>query len=426
MLSKGFKGYIQAAALASVVAACPLAAQADLTWTERNPNAGAAGQPDVTQVIYAGGHYVAVGDGTILESDDGVTWTDVYQLTAQSFDVPRVAYGNGIYVAGFGVFVDDGSGQNITVEKGSWATSKDGVHWTPAHAHNPPASEIVFADDQFTVVGTSCGENTGVQIQPGDTFTCSAADIQTSTDGQTWITHAPTADGAFFLPKHLGFANGLFLTFMPAGVNTDKAYVSNDAVNWQAVASLGMNVDGFDLGPIRVFGGTVRALSDQGYPVIATSHDEHAWEGVGYLRGFNSQRDQVRDAGYFKDMVSYGDALLAPVVAETKFSMWLGHEGQQEWCDLSGFPASAHGVAMAVNGGQIVVVGATGEIFSTPPAASAVALSCDSGGDTFPGDLTAKSIPVSSGGKGTMDPFILMGLLGLAGLRRRGGARHSA
>lgn len=431
MLKTGSKRYISLVGSLLLMAVYPLIAQATLQWTERNPNAGATGQPDFTQVIYAAGHYVAVGDGTIMESADGVSWTEVYHHSGLGYGSAEVAYGSGIFVAGFGILVDDGLGENITVEKGSWATSEDGVNWTATAPHDPPASELIFADGQFAMVGTICGENQGRQIQPGETFLCLPTDIETSSDGVTWTSYAPTAGGVSYLPYNLSFANGLFISFSPSGVNTDTAYVSSDAVHWDAVATLGMNVAGFNLGRMRVIGNTVRAFSDKSYPEIASTQDAHTWHMVAYLSKISSQHSQTSNHGHFDDMVSYGNQLLALVVSGIEFSanagysMWLGSNDKQQWCELDGYPASTQGVAMAVHGGQVVVVGGDGEIFSTAPSANAESLSCDSGGYRFPAYLTGDSVPVSSGGRGDLDLLLLCALLGLV-LRRRGGARCPA
>ena len=420
MFTNGFKLSCGGLLLAAMAAAN---AASGLQWTERNAKAGATGQPDLREIIYAGGQYIAAGGNTIMQSADGVTWTTVYQPT-QGFEVEQIAYGNGIYVAGGSVLVDDGTGQNILVETGTWATSKDGVHWAVSSPHDPPGSEIIFGDGQFTMVGTTCGEDTGVQIQPDEIFYCDVHGMDTSRDGLTWTKQALVTSKPPFSPTSLGYANGLFLSVNYTGLGLETTYVSGDAVHLDATSTLSINIAGFKFGRIRVLGNTAYALSSSGTPALATTQDGYTWHLVGYIWGLNAQGYQVRNQGHFDDMVSYGDSLLAPVVNGTDFSskatysMWLGKSGQETWCLLSGYPSGIHGVAMAVHEGQAVVVGAKGEIFSTPPASSSVSFSCASGGDTFPGTITAESVPVNDG-KGVVDPLILLGLLGLAGLRRR-------
>jgi hypothetical protein len=142
-----------------------------ITWTGRYSGPGGA----VNRIAYGNGLWVAgLSGGTILTSPDGITWTS---RTSQfgATDINDVAYGNGTWVA---------------VGPGKISSSSDGITWT-ARTANMSTNDIysvVYANSVWVAVGAGGG-------------TTNTGGIVYSTDGITWtrksqsLTVGPTYRG---------------------------------------------------------------------------------------------------------------------------------------------------------------------------------------------------------------------------------------
>jgi len=164
------------------------------TWTVRTPPNGA----NYTDVAYANGRFVVVG-GTaagatqpVAYSDDGITWT----LPATPFTVTRtgIAYGNGIWVA---------VGTNAVS-----ISNDNGVNWTTTTGISAlgPASGVSFGNGLFCAVALAGG-------------------IITSTNGLTWTSVSITNSGVLL---DVAFGNQKFVTIDTAG----RVFISNDGATW--------------------------------------------------------------------------------------------------------------------------------------------------------------------------------------------------
>src|SRR5690606_31022384 len=107
------------------------------------------------KVVYAKGTFVAVGDGEVMTSPDGVVWTS--RSAAEANNWWGLAYGNGKFVA----VASDGTNRVMT--------SSDGATWTNS---TTPLSRtwngVAYGNGLF--VTTAYSNNT----------------IMTSPDGATW------------------------------------------------------------------------------------------------------------------------------------------------------------------------------------------------------------------------------------------------
>ena len=142
-----------------------------ITWTGRYSGPGGA----INKIAYGNGLWVAgCSGGTILTSPDGITWTS---RTSQfgATDIADVAYGNGLWVA---------------VGPAKISTSSDGITWT-ARTANMSTNDIyavAYANSVWVAVGSGGG-------------TTNTGGIVYSTDGITWtrksqsLTVGPTYRG---------------------------------------------------------------------------------------------------------------------------------------------------------------------------------------------------------------------------------------
>ena len=125
-------------------------------------------------VIYAGGQFVAVGQGCAMTSPDGITWT--------SRTVPEnnlwwgLTYGNGLYVTVSYV------GTNRVM------TSPDGITWTARKVPNGDWYSVAFGDGKFVAV-SSLGNKVMTSVNGINWFTEVATEF-TNAAGY-WITTGP-------------------------------------------------------------------------------------------------------------------------------------------------------------------------------------------------------------------------------------------
>jgi len=203
------------------------------SWTDRSSGTSA----ELRSVAYGNGVYVAGGSGAILTSSNGINWTQQSSLSAVAMvwsgdkfvgvnylggnrgivfstngllwtliSLPTgpldIAYGNGVYLAVFGL--------------SPIYRSTDGTNWS-AIPNSPSAyiSRVTHEGGKFVASGSSGG-------------------FWTSLDGLSW-TNTPlfgtgTADSCNFI----AYGNGVYIRGgepYPYGVNT--FFVSTDGLNWQ-------------------------------------------------------------------------------------------------------------------------------------------------------------------------------------------------
>lgn len=132
------------------------------TWTARTPGSGFNGA--FYGVIWASSLslFVAVGNGTIQTSPDGITWTQ--RVSNAGVQNRCVAFGNGKIV----VTMFDGASTY------SVYTSTNGTVWSTTVMSVPLSTETLAFGN-------------GVFVSPSDAT--GSANVYTSTDGLTWSTH---------------------------------------------------------------------------------------------------------------------------------------------------------------------------------------------------------------------------------------------
>jgi hypothetical protein len=146
------------------------------TWTQQTSPAGSTAM--LESVIFDGTRFVALGNGNVIASSDGVTWTSI--ATGVSTNVSYLAFGASKYVA------VGGSGNSATI-----LTSPDAVTWTPQSATFGPLRSVIFAAGTFVATGN--GYNNGT------------AGILTSPDGITWTPETSQSLNG------VGYANSKFV-----------------------------------------------------------------------------------------------------------------------------------------------------------------------------------------------------------------------
>lgn len=160
-----------------------------------------AGNRGGTVILFAGDRFVVLGAGEgsfPLVSDDGINWTVHSQSIYGSFN--RVAYGNGLYVAG-------GPFSGIV-------TSPNGIEW----------SEVWLSGSSF---GLAFGADRWIQV--------THVESRTSVDGKTWEDAGLPPAGR----SAVAFGNGAFV----AAPHTATTTMSADGVVWRYrhVAAIGPN-----------------------------------------------------------------------------------------------------------------------------------------------------------------------------------------
>jgi hypothetical protein len=239
-------------------------------WTVRNPTPTDA---LINQITYGAGKFVAVGNsGTVLTSDDGITWTEQPRL-AERPTLSCVVFGNAVFVAldqlgtsytspdgrvwtkgsstgldSSGPMIAFGNGLFLAKSAGNlFATSTDGRLWTPRTTGVTLAGwSIAFDGTQFLV---ATGSRTYLTTTDAITWTprifptgstvyrfvagsnrivaeLSNGLIAQSTDGITWAT--PSLSQAY----NVGEANGKFFA-----VANNQIATSADGLTWTATGT---------------------------------------------------------------------------------------------------------------------------------------------------------------------------------------------
>ncbi|MGE5624759.1 MAG: hypothetical protein ACM3ZT_04345 [Bacillota bacterium] len=399
MSGRGIKGLRSILGLGLLLATAAVTAGSGtaLTWTWNNlMTTGPALTLD--DLSFGNGVYVAVGDDTtpaaeILESPDGTNWSTVYSGASNTF-LQHVVYGNGVFVA--------------TDEHTTWLSSTDGVTWSPIAI--PPAHGNVplFANGLFTIFGSDCG--------------C----METSSDGQTWTSQATSRPTL----TNIVSTGTEFVGLNVASSGAAVAFQSKDGVTWtktgefKATAGTYFNIlrssgNGFIAAGYAPYGESCVGVycNPNIIPAVATSADGVNWNYTILNSGDLSD-------GTFADASYDGHLYLAVFWSDNPNAMAVSADGAS-WCKLAGFPTMPVLTAVIQIGSQTFITGTSGQIVSAATSSS----------ETF-GCLDAPSsyVPPNSGGgggggsgggggggygSGGVDVLTLLGLLGLAALRRR-------
>ena len=188
-------------------------------------------------VTYGNGIFVAVGgDGTIITSSDGKTWTSRSSGTSEWLN--GVTYGNGIFVA---------VGGNRTI-----LTSADGQTWrsrsSDSSTNTNHLSGVTYGNGIFVAV-----EDKGI--------------ILTSVDGQTWTSQS---SGTSNVLRGVTYENGIFVAVGDKGIILTSA----DGQTWRSRSSDSSTNTNY-LSGVTYGNGIFVAVGSGG--IILTSVDGQTW-----------------------------------------------------------------------------------------------------------------------------------------------------
>jgi hypothetical protein len=228
--------------------------EAGTTWTLRNLG------NDLFGVTYGNGLFVAVGgDGAILTSPDGVTWTARTSVT--SYSLYSVTYGDGLFVA---------VGRN-----GAILTSPDGVNWTQQTSGTSDGlSNVTYGNGMFVAVG---GYGTILTSPDGVNWTARASGTSNILYGVTYGNNTFVAVGG----------DGTILT-SSNGVNWTVRFLETSYIFTEVTYGNGM----FVVVGLSPLGGAVFTSSD------GVNWTERAWGAIGYLYGVTYANDTFVAVGF--------------------------------------------------------------------------------------------------------------------------------
>jgi hypothetical protein len=159
------------------------------------------GAPDLKDVSYGAGVFVAVGlGGAIYSSPDAVTWT--LRTPPNAANYTDIAYANGRFVV---------VGTTVVGVTQPVAYSDDGITWTlPSTPFTATRTGIAYGDGKWVAVGSQA--------------------VSISTDnGVTWTS--TTGISALALAQGVSFGNGIF-----SAVGINGVVTSPDGVTWTTVS----------------------------------------------------------------------------------------------------------------------------------------------------------------------------------------------
>jgi photosystem II stability/assembly factor-like uncharacterized protein len=187
---------------------------------------------NLTDIIYAQGKYVAIGQDKIATSTDLVHWT--IQSTGTTTTLFGLCYGNGKFV--------------VVGESRTLLTSENAITWenhSSAIGTNQVLNSVIFEDNKFVITG-----NYGIYV---------------STDTETWVHKAYTSATSVCYGEK-GFV---------ACRSNGNVLVSTDGESWvERETATSVILRGIEYGADRYV-----AVGDDG--TIIVSEDTIEWESVG-------------------------------------------------------------------------------------------------------------------------------------------------
>lgn len=200
----------------------------------------------LTQLRHAAGRFLALGEyGTVISSDDGVSWTS--HATGYSRSISDIAFGNGVYVI---------CGRDY----GTVLTSYDLNTWEIANPPEVPFNGfgMTFANGRFHLCG-------------------SGGDVASSADGLTWTSVNTGTSNSL---EDILFAGGQFI-----GVGADNTVVTSpDGVAW-TIRPTGIDLAGLGAGLLSVTWLNDLYVVGGKDGTILTSPDGIAWTHRPYSEG---------------------------------------------------------------------------------------------------------------------------------------------
>ena len=158
--------------------------------------------------LFVAGGILTTGFPCVITSPDAITWTQTAIPAALSGEINRIAFANGVFVAG-------SSGNNQIFY------SSDGLTWSISGSTSP-----------FTIKGLAYGNGKWVAVCTGLVLTSYFTPTISSNNGQNWTTG--TQQTAFGGATDLFFYNGLFILT----TTTSKIVTSVDGITWTLAADL--------------------------------------------------------------------------------------------------------------------------------------------------------------------------------------------
>jgi hypothetical protein len=213
----------------------------------------------VKDVAFGNGRFVAAcGTEGLLVSSNGVDWERA--AWTNSWDLFRVAYGNGIFVVLSGTYENFG-----TYYGAYYATSSDGLTWSNGNLNaDCIVQDITWDHGQFLV----CGR----QAYPWP----AAAAVVTSSDAVSWTAQDPRLNGGIWRMQgtitSVAGGNGKYVALVNGG--TYPCLTSVDGIAWHGNGL----VPNAYLYSVAFGGGRFAVFGEKGY--LATLDDAEVWRVV--------------------------------------------------------------------------------------------------------------------------------------------------
>lgn len=195
-------------------------------------------------IVYGDGKFVAVGQGSLAYSEDGVNWRETD--TSYPYMAAAAAYGDGKFVVSFGPYIiysEDGitwqkitmpsvstswqrlaygNGKFIASAPGFVAYSEDGITWNAKESELPGLSALAYGNGKFVAVDGSM--------------------IAYSEDGIAWTK----GSSSFSMPgiSDITYGDGKFVAIANY---TGAAVYSDDGITWTETAFPITDVSGMQI-----------------------------------------------------------------------------------------------------------------------------------------------------------------------------------
>ena len=285
---------------------------------------------NINDGVYADGYYVmgaggtpAGGDGTIIYSTNGTTWTEANMPSSYNFSVASVAYGGTgtkrwVGVGSVGTLVSTGFTFSAVYQTTPFLSSV----WSAAIQANQAYSDIVWSNDKFVAVGSG-----GVGY---------------SSDGQFWTQSSAIAFTS------VSYGNGIYVA-----IQTEKIYYSTDAITWTLAFDNSSGLVPYNFSKVRFGGGKFVVISSYDPSpnsiVFAYSETGSSWS----FTTITTPADQSRNY----NALAYGNGMwVVAGAAGTKRRMLISTNGVG-WNPIE-IPYAARDYSSAVYGnGQFIIGG---------------------------------------------------------------------